>query len=165
MTPITIRAVRAEDVPVLYRMLRESAVEQGGEHKLCANPENLVQDGFESRPPRFQCLLAECGGEAAGIALYFPVYSTWISRTALYLEDLYVTPEFRRRGVARALMQELAAVAQAEGCGFIRWLVLRDNSRAIRFYESLGAQLGENWPSMLIEGDALSALARSATSP
>jgi len=153
-----LRSADRADVALLGRMLRQSSIDQGGEHLLCANAENLLHEGFVLDPPRFRCLVAECEGEAAGLALYFPVYSTWVSRTALYLEDLYVAPEFRRRGVARMLMRELARTAQSTDCGFIRWLVLRENTRAIRFYESLQAENGGS-DSMLIEGEALAALA------
>jgi ribosomal protein S18 acetylase RimI-like enzyme len=155
---VTVRSANREDIAVLARMLRDSAIDQGGEQFLCVDPENLLHDGFVLDPPRFRCLIAECDGEAAGLALYFPVYSTWVSRTALYLEDLYVAPHFRRRGVARMLMGELARIAQKENCGFIRWLVLRENTRAIRFYESLRAESAGS-DSMLIEGEALAALA------
>ncbi len=158
---IATRLARAEDVPILYRMLRESAIEQSGESKLCVDRENLLHDGFELQPPRFRCLLAECDEQVSGLAVFFSVYSTWISRAALYLEDLYVAPDFRRRGVARALMRELAVIGEAEGCGFIRWLVLRENHPAIRFYEALGAELATDWPSMMITGEALAALAKS----
>jgi ribosomal protein S18 acetylase RimI-like enzyme len=136
---ITVRAANRGDVVVLYQMLRQSAIDQDGEEFLCVDPENLLQDGFERDPPRFRCLIAECDGEVAGLALYFPVYSTWVSRKPIYLEDLYVAPQFRRRGVAKMLMRELAKIALAEGAGQIKWLVLRNNTRAIRFYETLGA--------------------------
>ncbi len=114
-------------------------MDQGSEDKLCANPANLLEDGFGPNP-RFWCLLAEEDGLAAGIALYYVTYSTWTSPHGIYLEDLYVAPAFRRRGVARALMDRLVAMARDSGWRRINWLVLRDNEPAIRFYESIGAK-------------------------
>lgn len=76
-----------------------------------------------------------------GLALYFFIYSTWTSRNGLYLEDLYVAPQFRRRGVARALMAQSGQTAQDAGCRYMRWLVLHNNRSAIRFYESIGAHV------------------------
>ena len=160
--PITIRSARREDAPSLYEMLRASAADQGGEDQLCVDPGNLVDDGFRTDPPRFQCLVAECDGKPVGLALYFPIYSTWLSRTGLYLEDLYVDPRYRRRGVARALMAELARIAEEAGWRYIRWMVLRDNANAIRFYESLAAERSAG-DAMLIQGEGMIALAKGST--
>jgi GNAT superfamily N-acetyltransferase len=140
MSAIKIRAARPEDVEAMYEMLRASAADQRAEHELCVDPGILLEDGFTRQPPRFQCLVAEFDGQVCGIALYFLIYSTWTSRSAVYLEDLYVSPLVRRRGVARALMGELAQIAKSAGCGFIHWLVLSENVGATRFYESLGAK-------------------------
>lgn len=142
MNAIVLRTATRLDVPVMHAMLVQSAVAQGGEAELCISPADLMEDGFSSNP-RFQCLIAECDGHIAGLALYFFIYSTWTSRNGLYLEDLYVAPQFRRHGVARALMAELAAIAQHAGCRYMRWLVLRRNASAIRFYESIGAPVVE----------------------
>jgi GNAT superfamily N-acetyltransferase len=157
---VEVRSATEHDVPVIYRMLRESAIAQGSEKALCANPDNLVEDGFRTVPPRFQCLIAEAGGRPAGIALYFFTYSTWTSRRFLYLEDLYVGSTFRRRGVGRSLMSELAKLAIDAGSSQIRWLMLRENNRALEFYESLGSQLKPAWCSMSIDGERLEALAK-----
>jgi GNAT superfamily N-acetyltransferase len=139
---ISLRRATKVDVAIIHDMLVQSAIAQDGEAEVCADPENLMEDGFSSNP-RFQCLIAECDGEPAGLALYFFIYSTWTSRSGLYLEDLYVAPQFRRGGVARALMTELTQLAQGAGCRFMRWLVLRSNRSAIRFYESMGAKIAD----------------------
>lgn len=136
---ITIREAREHDVDVIYAMLRASAVDQGSEEKLCANPANLREDGFGPNP-RFRCLLAEEDSAPAGLALYFFVYSTWNSPNNIYLEDLYVAPKFRRRGVGLALMQELSRVGRETGCRTINWHVLPNNEPAIQFYKSIGAR-------------------------
>jgi GNAT superfamily N-acetyltransferase len=159
MNGMTVRLAQAADVEVIYQMVRESAIEQGGEHELCVDPANLLQDGFALQPPRFQCLLAEQDGKPAGIALYFLIYSTWTSRLSVYLEDIYVAPAYRRQGAARLLMQELARIACDNGCFQARWLVLRENTSAIRFYESIGAELVEDTASARILGSALTRLA------
>jgi GNAT superfamily N-acetyltransferase len=133
---IRVRAACAEDAPLLYEMVRESAIEQGGEDALCVTPENMREDGFETVPPRFECAIAEVDGEPAGIALYFNMYSTWTSRNVTYLEDLYVRPQFRRHGIARALMEAVKPM---------KWVALRDNEAASRFYASMGAEPLEDW--------------------
>ena len=147
---LRVRPATSSDVPAIYRLLRESAIAQHAEDHLCVTPDDLLKDGFGAAK-RFDCLMAEADGKVAGIAVYFMIYSTWITRRVLYLEDLYVTPEVRRRGVARALMSELARVAEKSGCGQIRWLVSRDNTVAVRFYESIGAEQGAGWVPMSME--------------
>ncbi|HEX4309809.1 MAG TPA: GNAT family N-acetyltransferase [Acidobacteriaceae bacterium] len=142
MGTISLRLATRSDVPVIYDMLLQSAIAQGGEAEVCVDPENLLADGFSANP-RFQCLLAEWDGQPAGLALYFFIYSTWTSRNGLYLEDLYVAPQFRRHGVARSLITELEAVAQRAGCRYMRWLVLRGNQSAIRFYATVGAKISD----------------------
>lgn len=142
MSTITLRRATKLDIPAIHGMLVKAAIAQDGQTDVCVDPENLLEDGFSSNP-RFQCLMAECDGEPAGLALYFFIYSTWTSRNGLYLEDLYVAPQFRRRGVARALMTELAQLAQGAGCRYMRWLVLRSNRSAIRLYESIGAKIAD----------------------
>lgn len=140
MHPV-IRPARETDAAVIYEMLRKSAIEQGGEQSLCVTPENLMEDGFSANP-RFSCLIAEVDGDPAGLALYFFIYSTWTSRRNLYLEDLYVKPEYRRQGIARLLME---AVKREAGGAPIRWVALRHNEAASAFYASLGAEPLEDW--------------------
>lgn len=148
VAPAVIRSAAAADVPVLFEMLQATAREQGNEDELCVDEAALAEDGF-GPTPRFLALIAECDGQPAGIALYFFNYSTWTSRNGLYLEDLYVAPAFRRRGVARDLMKRLKAIALARGCGRLQWLVLRENVGAIRFYESQSARALPEWLVML----------------
>ena len=118
----------------------------------------LLRDGFGEQP-RFYLMVAESNGRLVGVALYFFNYSTWVSTKGLYLEDLYVAPAFRRRGVARDLMRRLARIAQQEGCGRFQWMVLRANQPAIRFYESLDAKLLEDWRLMQMYADGIHRLA------
>jgi GNAT superfamily N-acetyltransferase len=146
---ITIRPARADDAPLVLEMLRATAVEQGNEHELCVDLAAVREDGFGSAP-RFQTLIAESAGRPAGLAVYFFNYSTWISRNGLYLEDLYVQPEFRRKGVATALMARLQTIAQEHECGRIQWLVLRHNAAAVKLYERLGAHAMTEWQLMML---------------
>jgi GNAT superfamily N-acetyltransferase len=155
----TIRDASIDDVPEIFAMLRASAEEQGALDQLCIDEDSLRADGF-GLAPRFAAMLAEIDDRPVGLALYFFTYSTWTSRNGLYLEDLYVHPEFRRLGVARAMMRRLAQVAVDHGAGRFVWLVLRDNIPAIRFYESLKASGMPDWLLMRIKSDALRELAQ-----
>jgi GNAT superfamily N-acetyltransferase len=142
---VTLRTATAHDAPAVYDIFRATAREQGNEQELCVTVDQVRDDGFGSSP-RFHVLLAEVDGRIGGMALYFFDYSTWTSRNGLYLEDLYVNPESRRRGAARALMMRLAAIAKERGCGRMNWVVMRGNDPAIAFYESLGAERLDEWP-------------------
>jgi GNAT superfamily N-acetyltransferase len=159
---IQIRRWREQDVTTVYAMLLESAIAQGGEHSLCADPQNLVQDGFCSNPQVY-CLIAELRGEIVGILLYFFIYSTWTSRRGSYIEDLYVCPNHRREGIARALMSAAATLAMDAGCRYLQWVVLQRNDPARRFYESLGAFALSEWNLMRISGDWLQELSAEST--
>lgn len=161
---LRIRDAVEGDVAIIHRMLRDSAIAQGSEEKLCATPDNLLEDGFGPQP-RFHCVLAELDGKPVGLALYFFIYSTWSSRSSLYLEDLYVDPAARRHGVGRALMRRLARVALEAGCRQARWVVLRENAAAVTLYEAIGAHRQPDWSLMLMDEDALSNLAKSSESP
>ena len=105
-------------------------------------------------------MLAEEDGQTLGFALYFFSYSTWLGRRCLYLEDLFVHPEFRGRGAGLALMKHLAGIAVDEGCRRFLWQVLDWNEPSIRFYESLGARLAREWLTVRLEGDALEAFSK-----
>jgi len=155
---MNVRCAIFEDVAEIHTMLRASASEQGSVESLCATEENLIDDGF-SREPKFQVLIAEQNGEAVGLALYFFIYSTWTSRNGLYLEDLYVRPEFRKQGIARELMRHLARVAKDNHCGRMIWLVLRNNP-AVKFYQRLGAAALEEWMPMQMNSAEIEALIR-----
>ena len=154
---LRIRAWCREDVLTVYTLLREAAVIQGGENDFCATPSTLFHDGFDSSP-RIYCLIAESDGEIVGVLLYFFVYSTWTSRTSSYIEDLYVRPDHRRKGIARALMSAAARVALDAGCRYVQWAVLQNNSPAREFYESLGAFALSEWALMRISGAELEEL-------
>ncbi len=127
-----------------------------------ATEADLLRDGF-GETKRFDCIMAELTGAgtatAAGFALYFHNYSTWRGHAGIYLEDLYVTPEHRGKGIGKALLTRVAAIAVAEGCPRYEWSVLDWNQPSIEFYQSLGAVMKSEWKGMQVSGEALSVLA------
>ena len=143
-----VRFAVVEDVPQILEMLRASAADQGFPDEVIVTERDLREDGFTAAPPRFYALIAEADGRTAGMALYFVTYSTWGSRNVLYLEDLYVRREMRRFGVARELMLELQRIAVERGCGRLQWVVHSKNAAAVKFYESLGARILDDWRLM-----------------
>ena len=155
---VVIRPGVPDDVHAVAKLLFDLAVSQGSGEALCVDSEALLRDAFGERP-RVHLLIAESGNEIAGVALYFFNYSTWFSTRGLYLEDLFVLPAYRHRGVGRAMMRHLARIAGDEKCGRFQWLVLRSNETAIRFYESLGAKLIDDWAPMMIYADGIQKLA------
>jgi GNAT superfamily N-acetyltransferase len=157
-----IRAAGPSDVDAIAELLTASAEAQGWRDSLCVNSEGLLREGFSDRP-RFHALVAESNTEIVGVALYFFTYSTWTSANGLYLEDLYVDLGWRRHGIARALMRELASIAVGSGCRRFQWLVVRSNEPALRFYESLGAEGAHDWLLMQLRGDGLDRLVRDQT--
>ncbi len=110
---------------------------------------------MEAPDPPFECLIAEVDGQAAGFALFFRNYSTWRGLPGLFLEDLFVSERFRRRGIGRALLGKLAAIAVARGYGRMEWSVLDWNTPAHGFYRALGAAAMEQWTVWRLGADAL----------
>ena len=123
-----------------------------------------LHDALFGPRPAAEVMLAIVGPVAAGFALYFHNYSTFLGRRGLYLEDLFVRPEFRRRGIGRALLVRLAALAVERGCGRFEWTVLDWNQPAIRFYESLGATVMPDWRIARMTGESLVTLSAASRS-
>jgi GNAT superfamily N-acetyltransferase len=158
---LRLRPAVASDVPLLLRLIRELAAYEREPEAVVATEESLLRDGFGPEP-LFRATLADWNGAPAGFALWFFNYSTWLGKPGLYLEDLFVRPELRGKGIGKALLCELAAVALREGCGRFQWQVLDWNEPSIRFYEGLGAKRMQQWLTMRVEGDeALRALAKA----
>ncbi len=109
--------------------------------------------------PRCHALFAEVDGQAVGFAVWFYNFSTFTGRPGLYVEDIFVIPDHRGRGIGRAIFRELARRAIAEGCGRMEWWVLNWNESAISFYRSLGAQPMDEWTTQRLTGEALAAVA------
>ena len=156
----TIRAACAEDAALILAFVRELAEYEREPGAVKLTEAELVRDGFPGAGGEryFECLIAEEDGEAAGMALFFPVYSTWRGR-ALHLEDLFVRPRFRGRGIGKALLKKVAEVAVERGCVLLYWHVLDWNTPAIEFYKTLGAEPLEEWRRMRVGDEALRALA------
>ena len=156
---LVIRKAQPSDVPQIRRMIRELAEYEKAPGQAVATEADLLRDGF-GPTPRYSCLMADWEGAPAGFALYFHNYSTWQGRWGLYLEDLFVRPQHRGRGIGKALLLELARIAVREGCGRFQWQVLDWNTPSIEFYERLGAKALKEWMTMRVDGEALERMAR-----
>jgi len=121
--------------------------------------EDSVRQALFGPNPRLFCDIAEWDGQPAGFAVWFYSYSTFLARHGLYIEDLFVKPEYRNKGIGKALLVGLAGRAVKQGCGRLEWLVLDWNSLAIEFYEALGAREVDGWSMFRIQGEALAKLA------
>ena len=155
---LTIRYATREDVPLLLSLIRELAEFEKLLHAMQADEAGLGDELFGS-PRVAEALIAELRGEPVGFALFFHNFSTFVGRKGLYLEDLYVRPHARRRGVGRALITFVAKIAVERRCGRFEWSVLDWNTRAIDFYRSLGAVAMDEWTVQRVTGDALRRLA------
>ena len=155
---LCIRPAEAEDIPLIVQLIRELAEYEKAPEQAVATEEDIRRDGFRGHP-KFRVVMAEWGGEAAAFALFFYNYSTWLGRAGLYLEDLFVRPAYRGKGIGKALLTHLAKTAVEEGCGRFEWQVLNWNTPALEFYRTLGARVLEEWSTMRISGEPLRKLA------
>jgi len=155
--PPTLRPARADDVPVILDLVRALARYEKLEHRVEATEDGLRAALF-GPSPRVFCDLAEADGQVAGFALWFYSFSTFVGRPGIYLEDLFVRPEFRGRGLGKALIARLAQRCVAENLGRLEWSVLDWNEPAIQFYRAHGARLLDDWTMCRVEGEALQAL-------
>jgi GNAT superfamily N-acetyltransferase len=160
-TRVSIRPARRDDVPVILALIRALAEYERLADQCRADAPSLEATLFGDRPAA-EVLIAEVDGAAAGFALFFHNYSTFLARPGLYLEDLFVQPEHRGLGVGRRLMAALARIAVARGCGRFEWSVLDWNAPAIGFYRRLGAIGMEGWTVQRVSGEALQRLAQDA---
>lgn len=154
-----LRAAAPADAPALVGLIRELAEFEHLSHLVRVTPEQLAQHLFGPRPAA-EAVLAEIDGRAVGFALFFTNFSTFLGQPGLYLEDLYVQPAQRGRGLGRALLSHLGALAVERGCGRFEWSVLDWNVDAQRFYEKMGASVLPDWRICRVTGDALQAFGR-----
>jgi len=157
-----IRAAVRSDTSLILAFVRELAAYERLAAEVVATEDTLAASLFGAHPAA-EVLIAELDGEAFGFALFFPNYSTFLGKAGIYLEDLFVRPGARGRGVGRALLSRLAAIALERGCGRLEWAVLDWNENAIRFYEKLGATAQSDWTTYRLTGDALSSLGDDGT--
>jgi GNAT superfamily N-acetyltransferase len=152
---ITIVPARPDDVALILQMIRGLAEYERLSDQAVATEESIRASLFGPRPFA-EVVLAYSGSAPIGFALFFHNFSTFLGRPGLYLEDLFVVPEWRGRGVGRRLLTHLAAIAVDRGCGRMEWAVLDWNESAIGFYRRLGAEMLEDWRICRLTGDALS---------
>lgn len=155
---LNIRPATAQDVGLILEFIRGLAVYEREPDAVKATAEDILRHGF-GKKPYFECQIAELDGAPAGFALYFYDFSTWLGQPGLYLEDLFVPPEFRGKGVGQALLRKLAEIAVEKGCARMKWEVLDWNTPAIDFYRAMGAELQQEWLNVRLSGDALRKLA------
>ena len=153
-----IRFAGPEDAATILAFIHDLACYEREPDAVEVTEAELAAQMREPTPP-FECLLAEEDGEPLGFALFFHTYSTWRGRRGVWLEDLFVPPAHRGRGVGAALLTELARIAVDRGCARFEWSVLDWNEPAIRFYRSLGAQPQDEWTRWRLDGGALAKLA------
>lgn len=155
----TLRPAVPSDVPFILQMIHALADYEKEPHEVTITAQELLRDGFADRP-LFQCLILELDLAPVGFALYYNRYSTWKGKT-LYLEDLFVLPEARGRGLGKQAMVELARIAHASGCVRFEWQVLDWNQPAIDFYKSFGTSLLPQWVTCRLDERGVAELAQS----
>jgi GNAT superfamily N-acetyltransferase len=158
MPDVRILPATIHDVPTILALIKSLAEYERLGHEVVATEDVLRRSLFGARPEA-EVVLAYVGSDVAGFALFFHNFSTFLGRHGLYLEDLYVLPEHRAKGIGRRLLQYLAHLALERECGRLEWWVLDWNEVAIRFYQSIGAVPMSDWTVYRVAGDALTALA------
>jgi GNAT superfamily N-acetyltransferase len=155
---LALRAAAREDVPTLLGFIRELADYERLSHEVVADEAQLERALFGARPGA-EAVIASWDGADAGFVLFFPTFSTFLARPGLYVEDLFVRPALRGRGVGKALLRHVARLTVQRGCGRLEWAVLDWNEPAIAFYERAGARPLEEWTTYRLTGDGLAAFA------
>jgi GNAT superfamily N-acetyltransferase len=158
MPELEIRAATGDDVPLILSLIKELAEYERLSHEVVAT-EEMLWDSLFGEPRVAEALLGYLGDDPAGFALFFHNFSTFLGRPGIFLEDLYVKPEFRGAGVGRALLVYLAKLARERGCGRLEWSVLDWNEPAIGFYKGIGASPVSGWTVYRLTGEPLDRLA------
>ena len=155
---IALRAATPADTPLIVELIRGLAEYEKLAHECVATEERIRETLFGPKP-QAEVVIAFLDDQAAGFALFFQNYSTFLARPGIYLEDLFVFPRFRGHGVGKALLRHLAKLAVERECGRFEWSVLDWNESAIGFYRSLGAVAMDGWTTYRLTGDALKRMA------
>jgi GNAT superfamily N-acetyltransferase len=155
---MTIRAARIDDVDEILALIYELAVYEKAAEEAKATREQIIETFFCENPKVF-CELVEVDGEIAGCAIWFLNYSTWLGKHGIYLEDLFVRPQYRGKGYGKALLKHLASICDERGYGRFQWWVLDWNEPSIEFYKSLGAVAMDEWTVYRVSGQDLKELA------
>jgi GNAT superfamily N-acetyltransferase len=156
---LTIRPATQNDAKTLKNLIHELAKYERLEHETIITEDDILRDGFGPRP-RFRALIAEWQGEVAGYALFFEFYSSFQGRAGLFLEDIFVRPNYRHKGVGTQLLAEVANLAWKEDYFCLRWEVLDWNEPAIEFYKKLDSVFLDQWKNVCLIGDALEAMSK-----
>ncbi|MGA2584671.1 MAG: GNAT family N-acetyltransferase [Tepidisphaeraceae bacterium] len=156
---ISIHPATPADVPVILNFIRKLAEYEKLSHQMQATEELLREHLFGPRPAA-ETVIANLAGQPVGFALFFQTFSTFVGKPGIWLEDLFVLPEHRGKGIGKALLAHVASIAVARNCGRMEWSVLDWNSPAIDFYKSVGAVPMDDWTTYRIVGDKLAALAK-----
>ena len=151
---ITILQATPNDVPLILHFIGKLAEFEKLSHQMSAT-ESLLHEHLFSPKPVAEVLIGKIGGNPAGFALYFATFSTFLGKPGIWLEDLFILPEFRRRGVGKALLRHVAALAVERKCGRLEWCVLDWNTPAVEFYKSIGAEAMVDWTIQRMTGDSL----------
>jgi GNAT superfamily N-acetyltransferase len=158
---LRIEPATIADVPLILQFIKELAEYEHLAHACVATEDDLRAQLFGANAVA-HTVIAYAGHEPAGFALFFFNFSTFLARPGLYLEDLFVRPAFRKRGIGRALLADLAQIAVDRGCGRMEWSVLNWNEMALRVYRGIGAEAMNEWTVMRLTAPAISALAATA---
>jgi GNAT superfamily N-acetyltransferase len=156
---LTIRRARPKEVPQITSLIRELAAYEKLSHEVEAT-EAMIAEALFAKEPRLFCEIAEWNDEVAGFAVWFLNFSTFAGRFGIYLEDLFVRPQFRGNGIGKALLAHLAKTCAENDWARLQWAVLDWNEPSIAFYKSLGAVMMDEWTLCRVSGPALDALAR-----
>ncbi len=150
----TIRSATLEDVPVLFELIQGLAEYEKLSHAVTGDAATLREHLFGPQPYA-SAIIAEVEEQAVGYALFFYNYSTFLTKPGIYLEDLFVLPEYRGQGIGKAMISYVVQIARGQGCGRVEWSVLDWNEPAISFYQSLGAEVLPEWRICRLSGAAL----------
>lgn len=158
MSDISIRPATRDDIPQILDFINALALYEKLPNEVKATETTLEKTIFDEKYA--EVFIAEYQGKPAGFSLFFHNYSTWLAKPGIYLEDLFVYPELRGKGIGKALLKNLAKVAVERNCGRLEWSVLDWNTPAIDFYRSLGATMMDEWTVNRVTGEALMNLAK-----
>ncbi len=156
--PLRVAPAAERDVPLILSFIRKLAEYEKLSHQVVATEEHIREHVFGANPVA-EVLLAYWAEEPVGFALYFRDFSTFLGKAGIYLEDLFVEPEYRGKGIGKALLAQLARIAVERGYGRLQWSVLDWNTPSIEFYRSLGAAALDEWTGYRLSGEALDRLA------
>jgi len=160
-TELIVRSATPADVPAIFNLIQALAEYEKLSYAVTGNPENLEQHLFGSKPYA-EVIIAEYEEKPVGFALFFHNYSTFLTKPGIYLEDLFVLPEYRRQGIGKAVLTYLAKLAVSRDCGRLEWSVLDWNESAIAFYKSMGASILDEWRICRVNDESLITMANQA---